>query len=266
MTIIEAIKEVMLAAGKPMTVSEVYEAILKKKLYIFKADQPVQIVRSQIRRHCKGLDFTSASDKKDFELLPDGKYYVLQQPVVHTPPPIPVKALSDKKVTLSTLKQLHQQYVDEFRCRVLDEIKKLDPSVFERFCRNLLQAYGFHDVVVTNVTKDGGIDGYGRLKVGFTYFNVAFQCKRWTKRTIGRPEIDQFRGAIQGKYELGIFFTTASFSPDAERNSLRAGAVPVVLINGLTIVDIMIEKEFGIEAEQLPVYNLALDLAIAEES
>jgi len=28
----------------------------------------------------------------------------------------------------------------------------------------------------------------------------------------------------------------------------------------------MIEKEFGIEAEQLPVYNLALDLAVADES
>ena len=47
-TIIEAIKEVMLAAGQPMTVSEVYQAIVSKNLYTFKADQPVQIVRSQM--------------------------------------------------------------------------------------------------------------------------------------------------------------------------------------------------------------------------
>jgi restriction system protein len=265
-TIVEAIQEVMLAAGKPMTVSEVYEAIVSKNLYTFKADQPIQIVRNQIRRHCKGLDFQSASDKKHFELLPDGKYYVLQKPVIETSLPIPVQPSPDKKADLISLKHLHQKYVDEFRYRVLEEIKKLDPIIFERFCRNLLKAYGFQDVVVTGVSKDGGIDGYGCLKVGFTYFNVAFQCKRWTKRTIGRPDINQFRGDIQGQYEMGIFFTTANFSPEAERNSLKSGAVPVVLINGLTIVDIMIENEFGIETEQLPVYNLALDLAVADEN
>jgi restriction system protein len=121
-------------------------------------------------------------------------------------------------------------------------------------------------VVVTQRSKDGGIDGHGRLKVGFAYFKVAFQCKRWTRGNIDRPEVDRFRGAIQGQFEQGIFFTTANFTQGAENSSFRAGAVTVVLINGQTIVDFMIEKQFGIETEHLPLHRLALDLVISDEN
>ena len=76
-TITEAIKEVMLAAGKPLAVFEVYESIIAAGLYEFKADQPAQVVRAQIRRHCKDLNFPSASEKKYFQVFADGKYYVL---------------------------------------------------------------------------------------------------------------------------------------------------------------------------------------------
>ena len=108
-------------------------------------------------------------------------------------------------------------------------------------------------MVVTRVTKDGGIDGHGRLKVGFAFFNIAFQCKRYTNSNVGRPEIDQFRGAIQGKYEQGIFFTTGGFTADANKCSFQAGAVSVVLVNGSTIVDMMIDKQFGVQTTTLPI-------------
>lgn len=52
MTIVEAIKQVMRERGAPMTVAEVYGAIIDQGLYTFNADQPEQIVRQQIRRHC----------------------------------------------------------------------------------------------------------------------------------------------------------------------------------------------------------------------
>lgn len=263
-TIIEAIKEVMRQASRPMTVREIYEAIVSADLYSFKADQPLHVVASQIRRHCKGRDFPSASETKHFELFQNGKYYFLPEPIIQRSRPIPSRNATDRKISLVDLRQLHGLYTNEFRNRVVVQLKRLEPSVFEIFCKNLLKAYGFRDVVVTRISRDGGIDGHGRLKVGFTYFNVAFQCKRWTKRPIGRPEIDQFRGAIQGQFEQGIFFTTASFSPDAEKSSFKAGAVPIVLINGTTIVDIMLENNFGVETDSLPVYSLALDSALSE--
>lgn len=269
-TIIEAIKEVMVAEGHPMSVTEIYEAITRSDLYEFKADQPVQIVRAQLRRHTEGLDFASASSTKHFTQLPNGKFYLLDKPTFQEPRNLrgrsPRVSAKGKGVSLVDVKQLHQQYVDDFKCRVLDEIKKLDPVSFELFCRNLLAAYGFRSVEASRVSKDGGIDGHGKLKVGFTHLNVAFQCKRWRKKTIGRPEIDQFRGAIQGQFEMGIFFTTSNFSPDAESNSFKSGAVPIILINGQTIVEIMIENNFGIDIEQLPIFTFALDNALANDT
>lgn len=41
--------------------------------------------------------------------------------------------------------------------------------------------------------------------------------------------------------------------------SIKQGAVPIILIDGRMIVDIMIEKQFGIEHEDLPIYINAID-------
>jgi restriction system protein len=160
---------------------------------------------------------------------------------------------------------VHDRVVRAFKNRALEAINHLKPREFEHFCRNLLQAYGFREVKVANVGRDGGIDGYGHLKMGLTFFKVAFQCKKWRHANVGRPEINQFRGDIQGQYEQGLFFTTARFTPDARKSESKPGAVTIVLIDGPTIVDFMIEKGFGVEKENLELYSLALDLAITEQ-
>jgi restriction system protein len=262
-TIVEAIQQVMGADGHPMAVPDIYEAIVRQGLYRFRAVDPAHIVRTQIRRHCVGLDFPSSSRTKLFQMVGSGTYGLLRAPVRRAEREFRSKASRSSSRTIEILKRTHQAFITEFRKYLLQELGKLDPASFERFCRNLLRAYGFREVEVTRVSKDGGIDGYGQLKVGFAYFNVAFQCKRW-RGNVGRAEVSQFRGDIQGQYETGIFFTTARFTPDAKGLSMRTGAVPIILVDGTTIVDIMIDKQFGIEKEELPVYTSALDLAIAE--
>lgn len=268
LTITQAIQHVMKSAGKPLTIQEAYEAIVGNNLYQFKADDPVHIVRNEIRRHCVGLDFASASAHKLFAITAQGKYFVLDSPVDVEARRFRRRAKSAAAAEPDDIKALRRQYdayLSRFRNRILDELKQAGPKEFERFCRNLLQAYGFREAKVTRYIRDGGIDGHGRLKVGFDFFNVAFQCKRRTRGNVGRPDIDQFRGAIQGDYEMGVFFTTARFTPEAKNNSLKRGAVPITLIDGATIVGIMIEKGFGVEKrEELPVYTQALDLAFTE--
>jgi restriction system protein len=261
-TIVDAIKTVMSAAGGPMTAKEAYQAILEANLYTFRTDQPITIVSQQIRRHCEGIDLRHHPYKKYFRLLDNGKFCLLSD---YRSAPQATDVLTNERNTLDNLTHLHTQYVQEFKKRVLDTIKLLDPSTFELFCRNLLTAYGFRETAITKFNKDGGIDGHGRLKVGFTYFSVAFQCKRWKNKTVGRPEINQFRGDIQGRFVQGIFFTTSNFSADAKRNSFVAGAVPVTLVNGATIVEVMIEKGFGVLTEPLPIFTLAMDSALTSE-
>ena len=167
---------------------------------------------------------------------------------------------------LRELKATYQKYQVELRTTILVNIRRLDPSIFEEFAKRLLEAYGFLDVKVTQYSKDGGIDGYGKLKVGLAHLNVAFQCKRYKGNSIGRPEIDKFRGAIQGQFEQGIFFTSSTFARGAEAASFRPGAVPIILIDGKAIVDLMIDKQFGVQAESLLIYSYALDLIFSEDN
>lgn len=261
-TIVEAIVEVMKIAQKPLTVKEAYDAIIEHDLYTFNTDQPVYVVRSQIRRHCLGIDFASASPTKYF-VMRDGAYWLAQHSSVPSIEEREDPSVDSKADLLSDLRQLHDIYVANFRNRLLDQIGKLHPEAFEHFSKKLLQAYGFDDIQVTSYSQDGGVDGHGRLRVGLASLNVAFQCKRW-KRNVSRPEIDRFRGAIQGRYEQGIFLTTAQFTKKAQDASFQPGAVPIVLIDGSLIVDIMLDKRFGIDIEYLPIYTNALDLILED--
>ena len=264
MTIIEAIKKVMKLRTAPMTVREAYDAIMESGYYTFHAENPIQVVASQIRRHCKGLDFPSASETKHFELREENKYYFLEQPLKQRSRRKPSAGLRHRSL-LQDLKAMHEMYDAGLRATVLANIRRLDPSTFEEFAKKLLEAYGFVDVRVTQYSKDGGIDGHGKLKTGLAYLNVAFQCKRFRTNSVGRPEIDKFRGAIQGQFEQGLFFTTSTFAQGAEAASFRPGAVPIILIDGKAIVDLMIDKRFGVQVEQMPIYSYALDLIFAED-
>jgi len=274
MTITEAIKQVMLEHRSPMTAEEAYRAIIAANLYEFHADNPAQIVRSQIRRHCEGLDFPSATPTKHFKLVGENRYWPLDQPT-RLPrkgrgkkpttqiqlPPIKVPSTS----SLQELQTLYSRYISELKKKILADLKRLSPAAFETFAKRLLDVYGFHDTKVTQVSGDGGIDGHGKLKVGLAYLNVAFQCKRWTKGNVQRPEVDKFRGAIQGDFEQGLFFTTTSFSAGAIDVSIKRGAVPIVLVDGALIVDLMIDKGFGVQTENMSIPSYALDLILSND-
>lgn len=158
----------------------------------------------------------------------------------------------------TNLMALHEEYVAQFKDNMLDRLLALSPEQFEHFAKKLLTAYGFVNVAVTSKSRDGGIDGYGALKVGLARMNVAFQCKKW-QNAVQRPEVDKFRGAIQGEFEQGIFFTTSEFTEGAKGASLKRGAVPIVLLDGESIVDLMIEKQFGVQRQPLELFANELD-------
>ncbi len=158
---------------------------------------------------------------------------------------------------------LHEEYVLQFKSNLLEKLLDLTPQQFEHFAKKLLTAYGFVKMMVTKVSSDGGIDGYGLLRIGLAQMNVAFQCKRW-QNSIQRPEIDKFRGAIQGEFEQGIFFTTSEFTDGSKAASLKKGAVPIILLDGESIVDLMIEKQFGVQRRPLELYLDEIDRLFAE--
>jgi len=165
--------------------------------------------------------------------------------------------------TTVSLVDLYETYELQFRSKLLDRLYELSPPQFEHFAKHLLTAYGFVQVVVTQRSRDGGIDGHGMLKVGIARMAVAFQCKRW-EGNVPRPEVDKFRGAIQGEFEQGVFFTTSDFTKGAMEASIKKGAVPIILLNGESIIDLMVEKEFGVQKQPLQIYEDQLDTIFGE--
>lgn len=276
MTIVEAIKEAMRQAARPLSSREAFEAIVVQGLYQFQAKDPHHVVLMQIRRHCVGIDFPTASPTKHFKLHGEGTYTSLEHPIRQSdgtaggrgrPGQNNKKAVlaKDEKPDFGRLSSIekdlwavHKRYLTNFKQNMLQALKKMSPAAFEALGRELLDGYGFENTQVTSISRDGGIDGHGRLKVGLAYLNVAFQCKRWNKTTIQRPEIDRFRGAAQGDYAQGIFFTTSTFTTGAIGLSIKSGAIPIVLIDGSAIVDLMIQKKIRVESSLMEIPTSAL--------
>src|SRR5207248_337898 len=84
-------------------------------------------------------------------------------------------------------------------------VETLSPAAFERLIQRMLRETGFTQVEVTGKTGDGGIDGKGIAKInGILSFRVVFQCKRY-RGAVGAGEIRDFRGAMQGRADKGLF-------------------------------------------------------------
>lgn len=162
------------------------------------------------------------------------------------------------------LEEIADSYFEKFKEKVIQELLDLKPPQFERFAGALLPNYGFSNIKVTGKSQDGGIDGSGELKVGLATMKVAFQCKRW-QGPVPRPDIDKFRGAIQGEFEQGLFFTTSDFSEPAREASVKKGATTIVLLNGEEIVKLMMRTGLGIQRRPVELYEDQIESLFEEE-
>jgi restriction system protein len=130
---------------------------------------------------------------------------------------------------------------------LLREIKTASPTFFEKAVLQLLSKMGYGDLVEhTGKTGDEGIDGKIREdKLGLEVIYV--QAKRWANGTVGRPEIHKFIGALSSQgANKGIFITTSSFSGDALECGLKSISPKIVLIDGLTLAQYMIDYDIGV--------------------
>ena len=115
--------------------------------------------------------------------------------------------------------------------KLLKILQQIPPDSFERLCQRILRESGFIKVEVTGRKGDGGIDGIGVLKIALLSFQVFFQCKRYTG-SVGPSEIRDFRGAMVGRTDKGLFLTTGTFTSSAKQEATRDGAPVLDLIDG----------------------------------
>ena len=137
---------------------------------------------------------------------------------------------------------------DSWQAALLEVLRRIEPSAFERLCQRLLREYGFTRVEVTGRSGDGGIDGTGVLRLNLLSFHVNYQCKRYAG-TVGPGSIRDFRGALAGRADKGLFITTGRFTREAEREAVREGAMAIDLIDGEQLCLLLKEKGLGVVTE-----------------
>lgn len=132
--------------------------------------------------------------------------------------------------------QLELATLEPIRRRLLG----YEPRQFEHVIRDLLQQSGFEQVEVTKYSQDGGIDVNarpGRFSWPLRHLLLQLQAKRWL-HTVGRKEVAELRGSLQ-PHAAGCIVTTSHFSRAALAESVEAGKVPITVIDGYELANIV---------------------------
>ena len=145
----------------------------------------------------------------------------------------------------------YQSIRADLAIELLQQIMNCSPAFFEQIVVDLLVKMGYGGSrkdagQAVGKSSDGGIDGIineDRLGLDVIYI----QAKRW-EGVVGRPEIQKFVGALQGRRaKKGIFITTSGFTGDAK---IYANLIEnkVVLIDGDTLATLMIDFNVGVSS------------------
>ena len=138
----------------------------------------------------------------------------------------------------------------EWQEQLLSILRSLSPASFERLCQEMLNRAGLEEVTVTGRPGDEGIDGRAIVRfAGIVSLPVVFQCKRYS-RPVTAPMIREFRGAMEGRADRGLFITASGFTGRARQEARRDGAPLLDLIDGQLLVEKLRELSIGVTTNQ----------------
>jgi len=132
---------------------------------------------------------------------------------------------------------------------ILSRVRERDPDFLERLVLRVLTAMGYGGAAGSaehlGRSGDEGLDGVIRQDpLGLDRIYV--QAKRYAaERTVGRPDIQGFVGALHGaQADRGVFITTSKFSADAYEYAEKVNA-RVILIDGATLANLLVKYNIG---------------------
>jgi restriction system protein len=205
------------------------------------AEKPTHVGMKTLARFSEYVEFKNRSRKSATKVRPGLKDVV---PVDHETP---------KEAIELNYQRMNEALAQE----LLETIKGKPPAFFERLVVELLVGMGYGGSIqdagqAIGRSGDEGIDGIIKEdKLGLDVIYI--QAKRWGA-TVGRPEIQRFAGALQGKRaKKGVFITTSAFTSDA-RNFTKDIENKIVLVDGEQLAQLMIDHNVGVAIDE--VYEL----------
>ena len=164
---------------------------------------------------------------------------------------------SDSTLTpTEMLEQAYHSIVDDLAADLLQKTLDQTPQFFEHLVVDLMVKMGYggsfaNSAKVTQYIHDDGIDGIiYEDKLGLD--KIYIQAKRYkTDNVIGKPQIQQFAGALdEQKATKGVFITTSSYSKEA-RLYVDKLSKKIVLIDGQELARYMIEYNVGVSTKHV---------------
>jgi len=149
-----------------------------------------------------------------------------------------------------TLETAYQFLREQLAKELLVQVKEIPPESFERLVVDLLVRMGYGGTIddagqAVGRSGDGGIDGIikeDRLGLDVIYI----QAKRYDEQSVGRPAIQTFVGALEGRHaNKGIFLTTSRFAQSAREYAATVKA-RLILIDGAQLAEYMIDYNLGV--------------------
>lgn len=182
------------------------------------------------------------------------------------------KASSDNQVAPEDDdKQSELPGVNSWIVDLANLLPRLPDVGFERLCACIMAESGV-EAYVTGRSGDGGVDGEGFLPVGgfdLVRTRVAWQCKRYKNGNVQSCEIRDFRGAIAGRADYGIFFTTSGYTTGAISEAKRPGVAPIQLVDLKAFIELFRDKlaarNKGLIKHPINTNELMVDTAFFED-
>jgi restriction system protein len=115
---------------------------------------------------------------------------------------------------------------------------------------------GYEDVEVTQPSNDKGVDVKAVAQFGITTINEVIQVKRH-QANVQRPVLDMLRGSLHRfKAQKGTIITIGDFGKGAKDSAFEMGAAPITLINGDTLIDLLIQHQIGVKKKAVEYFEV----------
>lgn len=154
-----------------------------------------------------------------------------------------------------------EQQIEVIQKKVRQDLRahllSMPPQKFEELIRSLLEEMGFEETETTQYVNDKGVDVRGILKTNqLTAMKVVIQAKRWTNN-VGSITVRNLRGSLRMvDGEQGIIVTPSDFTPDAKTEAQSEGKMPITLINGNQLIDLLFQYKVGVKQEERIIFSI----------
>ena len=222
--------------GKDMTVSEMREYIID---YFHLTELPQ---RGVYRITQRGKDYLATHKdlrKQDLMQYPEFASYATGTTITNSNSTKVEPGQDIVNQDLTPTEQLEQAFhsiIDDLAADLLQKTLEQSPYFFEHLVVDLLVKMGYGGSFADKL----GLD------------KIYIQAKRYKlDNTVGKPQIQQFSGALdEQKATKGVFITTSSYSKEAKQYVEKLNK-KIVLIDGQELARYMIEYNVGVSTKQV---------------